>query len=199
MKFLCALALPACLAAQSALLQVRLLEDGAVFGPGSRAAGLSVEVTDELGRPAEGVAVSVRLPFEGAGGVFANGLNTEVVTTGVDGRGMTSPVRWSQESGAVEVRITAVKGTLRAGTLAAVELASSGTVAAGRPARSAPSRALRRRVSRKWVILGVLAAGAAGAGFLAGRAGSRSGDSSTQPPPGSGVTIGPPAITVGQP
>ncbi len=199
MKFLCALVLPACLAAQSALLQVRLVEDGAVFAPGSRAAGLSVEVTDELGKPAEGVAVSVRLPFDGAGGIFANGLNTEVVTTGVDGRGMTSPVRWSRESGAAEVRITAVKGTLRAGTLASVELASSGSVLGERTPRSAPAPALRRSLSRKWVIVGVLAAGAAGAGFLAGRAGSRSGDSTAQPPPGSVVTIGPPAITVGQP
>ncbi len=194
MKTLLALALPVWLAAQSALLQVRLLDEGAAFTPGSRTAGLSIEVTDELGRPVANAAVSLRLPFEGAGGMFANGLNTEVVTTGADGRATTSPVRWSREPGAVEVRITAVKGQLRAGTLAAVKLGEG----LAQPGRPAAAKITRGKSHKKWLIIGLVAAAGAGAGIATALKGS-SGSSSNPGQPGAGISFGPPVITIGQP
>src|SRR5450759_2238919 len=94
------LGLASCLAAQTAvvsppaatrevaILQIRVVEgEGAVQAAGSRATrGLSVEVTDETGKPVGGAAVNFRLPDEGPGGVFANGMKTEVVITAPDGR-----------------------------------------------------------------------------------------------------------------
>jgi hypothetical protein len=62
----------------AAIIQLRVIEgEGAVYAPGSRATrGITVQVTDETGQPLEGVAVSFRLPEEGAGGTFASGLRT---------------------------------------------------------------------------------------------------------------------------
>jgi hypothetical protein len=196
MRTALALALPVLLAAQSALLEVRLVGEGAVYAPGSRTAGLTVEIRDELNRPVAGAAVSLRLPFDGAGGAFANGLNTEVVTSGADGRATTSPVRWSRAGGQLQVRITAVKGQLRAGTLAALEISGAEGVQAARAA-SGP-RVERRGSRRKWIIAGLILAGAAGAGFASGRVASGQRGTPVQPPPQT-VQIGPPAITVGQP
>jgi hypothetical protein len=197
MKTLLALVLPAVLAAQSTLLQVRLADEGTAFAPGTRTPGLTIEVTDELGRPVANAAVSLRLPFEGAGGMFANGLNTEVVTTGADGRATTSPVRWSREPGSAEVRITAVKGQLRAGTLATVKVGEGGPGLAARPAAG---KMVRGKSHKKWIVVGLLAAGGAGAGIATATRKGGSGRSGSNPSqPGSSLTIGPPTITIGRP
>jgi hypothetical protein len=74
--------------AQVAVLQIHFIEgEGAVHAPGSRTPRpLTVEVTDETGKPVSGAAVSFHLPDEGPGGAFANGLRTEVAITDVQGR-----------------------------------------------------------------------------------------------------------------
>ena len=191
--------LPAILCAQSALLEIHVLGgDNAVYATGSRTQGLGVEVTDELGHPVSGAVVAVRLPNDGAGGSFANGLSSEIVTTGSTGRAVTSPVRWSWVAGAVEIKITAVKGALRAGAVTTCEL--SETIAAkGGPIPTVP--AAHRKVPLKWVVIGLLAAGAATAGFASGRAsGNGSGGGGTNPSnPTNPVQIGPPVISVGTP
>jgi hypothetical protein len=191
------------LAAQSSLLEIKLIDGGnAVYAPGSRSAGLAVAVTDELGKPVSGAVVSVRLPDDGAGGSFSNGLSSEILTTGSSGRATTSPVRWNGISGAVEIQITAVKGRLRAGTVATCEVSDSARAKTG--ARPLPEPAVNRRLPRKWLIAGAIAV-AATAGFLgarsAGHGGSGSGSgsggasaASSQP-----IQIGPPSITVGAP
>ena len=195
MRTALALVLPLLLAAQSALLEIHLIGEGAVYTAGSRTPGLTVEVRDELGRPAAGVLLSVRLPFEEAGGAFANGLNTEVVTTGADGRATTSPIRWSRTPGRVEVRIMAIKGGLRAGTLAALNL--SGTAAAA-TAQARPAPAHARRLGSKWVIIALaVAVAAAGAGFASGRAAGNAATPAATP--SASVQIGAPTITIGNP
>jgi len=53
---------------------------------------ITVEITEETGKPVAGAAVSFHLPEEGPGGTFVNGLRTEVVIT--DGRGMRACTVW---------------------------------------------------------------------------------------------------------
>src|SRR5437660_12734608 len=91
---------PACLAgalvfvlssfaiAQVATLQIKITEGDAItHAAGSRSAHpITVQVTDDTGQAVFGAAVSFRLPDEGPGGLFANGLRTEVAISDVNGR-----------------------------------------------------------------------------------------------------------------
>ncbi len=187
-----ALLLPALLAAQSAVLQIRLVQaEGTVHAAGVRAPGLTVEITDELGKPVAAAIVSVQLPDDGPGGSFASGLNSDIVTTGADGRATTSPVRW--------IRITASTGTLRAGAMVLQHLAAEVPAAKRAPPPAAPAPAARKKSHRRWLIVGVLAAGAAGAGFASGWASRSSTPSPASAPGPAPIQIGAPTITVGRP
>ncbi|HEX8984848.1 MAG TPA: hypothetical protein VF767_05440 [Bryobacteraceae bacterium] len=209
MRIALALTLPVLLVAQSALLEIRVIEGaGAVYAPESRTPGLVVEVTDELGKPVPGAVVSLRLPDDGAGGSFANGLSSEILTTGSQGRATTSPVRWNRVPGTVEIRVTAVKAKLRAGTVATCEISGSAKIAgrggAGKPAATGaqPLPIKHKGFPTKWVAIGVVAlAAAAGAGLAKGSSGSSGGGSGSGSNPGTpgGVQIGAPSITIGKP
>jgi hypothetical protein len=196
MRYTLALLLPVLLVAQSSLLQIRVVEgERALYAPGSRSPGFTIEVTDELGKPVAGAVVSVRLPDDGPGASFANGLSSEIMTTGSNGRATTSPLRWNRLVGPVEVRVTAVKGKLRAGTVATCEVTEA--LMAKRGAVFVPAAEVQRGGHKKmWVILAVAAAGAVGAGFLAGRLGGGN-HSSTPAQPTTPLGIGTPTITVG--
>ena len=52
---------------EAAIVQIRVVEgDGAIYALGSRSGRpLTVQITDETGKPASGAAVSFRLPEEG--------------------------------------------------------------------------------------------------------------------------------------
>src|SRR3712207_200997 len=65
---LCACAVPD----RVAILRLRVLEgEGAVYAAGARTVRpLSVQVTDETGRPVEGASVSILLPGDGPTGMF---------------------------------------------------------------------------------------------------------------------------------
>jgi hypothetical protein len=203
MRIALALALPLLLVAQSALLEIKVIEGaGAVYAPESRTPGLTVEVSDELGKPISDAVVSVRLPDDGAGGSFANGLSSEIVTTGAQGRAVTSPIRWNRVTGTVEIRVTAVKGKLRAGTLATCEV-SDAAQGKGTAPHAQPMPVMRKRFPLKWVAVGaVVVAAAAGVGLAKGRGGSGSGGSNN--PGGNsngsgGVQVGTPVIVIGKP
>jgi hypothetical protein len=73
--------------AQVAILQIRVIEgEGAVHLPASRSSrAITVEITEETGKPVAGAAVSFHLPEDGPGGTFVNGLRTEVVLTDSSG------------------------------------------------------------------------------------------------------------------
>ncbi len=188
MRNLLALVLPVLLSAQAAVLQIRAVDPRGTSHPaGSRTPGLTVEITDEMGKPVAGAVVSIRLPEDGPGGEFASGLASEIVTTGADGRAVTPSIRWNRLSGAFQVRVTAVKDRVRAGAIVSHSIAE-GT------AKNVASHSHRWR----WIALGVLAAaGAAGAGYASGRSGGTA--SSSAAAPASPVQIGPPSITVGKP
>ncbi len=188
--YVLALAWPALAAAQSVALEIRTLQgEGAVQPAGRRVvAPLSVLVTDEIGRPVAGAAVTFRLPEEGPGGVFASGLKTEVMRTGPDGRATVHEIRWNRMAGPVRIRVTAVHGEARAGTIVHQYLSSSAPPA---------GQGLTRSSGRRWVKLAAMAAGAAALGFTIGYVRESQGRAVGSPTPP--VKIGTPVIVVGRP
>ncbi len=191
---LCALlaSLPAPGAA--AILQIRVVDgDGTMYFVGSRATrGITVEVTDENGKPVEGVSVSFLLPESGAGGVFNSGSRTEIVSTRSDGRATVWGMRWNRTPGTLEVRITAVKDQVRAGTVATQYLSDT-----QKPLPGAEGPAFVARSSHKWLYIGLAVAGAAGAGIVLGR--SHSTTAASSPSPTTALSIGTPSIIIGGP
>jgi len=192
----CVLALSFTAAAQVAILQIRVVEgEGAVHVPGSRATRpLTVEVADETGKPVEGAAVSFHLPDNGPGGIFANGLRTEVAITDNHGHASVHGLQWNRAPGRFMILIVASKEQARAGMASFQYIAEPGSGAAAATAGGS-------RAHRKWVVVALLAGGGAAAAILArGRSGSTPAATGS-PAPGlaTAPTIGTPVITVGTP
>ena len=143
---------------------------------------LAVQVTDDLGRAVAGAAVSFRLPEEGPGGLFSNKLRTEVIVSDANGRATVRNLQVNRTPGSFQIRITAAKEQARAGTLAR-QFIEGGTAE------------VKPKISKRWIALGVVAAGLAG-GIGAGMTGK------TKPAPvstGPAVSVGPPVISLGRP
>ena len=140
-----------------ATLQIRVIEgEGAAYPLGGRATrGVTVQVSDQTGKPVEGVAVSFRLPDEGPSGTFSSGSRAEIATTKADGRASAWGMQWNRIEGPFEIRITAAKGQARAGTVCAVVL-SKATMANDSPA---PIKLAR---SHKWLWVSLAVVGGAG-------------------------------------
>lgn len=173
------------------IVQLRVVEgEGAVYAVGSRATrGITVQVTDEAGKPVEGAAISFRLPEEGPSGVFSTGLRNEVVSTKADGRATVWGMQWNKVPGAFEVRITAAKDQARAGIVSTQYLSDAVAAKAGGSSFQ-PSHHSRN----KWILISAVAVGA-GAGF----AFSRSQSAKTVVSPVIPTQIGNPGITIGRP
>jgi hypothetical protein len=190
-----------CLAAcQTAILHIHVVEgDGGVHVAGSRnSQPLVVEVTDETNKPVEHAAVSFHLPSDGPGGVFPNGLRTEVGITAANGRASIRSVQWNRIPGRFQIRIVASFEQSRAGVTSS-QYIDGPQVAAARPGQPAPKAGSGHS---RWWLLGVAVAGGAVAGVLAGH---RSGGGTTAaatppaPPPVTVTTVGAPVITVLKP
>lgn len=182
-----------------AILQLRVIEgDGEIFAVGSRATrGVTVEVTDETGKPVENATVSFQLPESGPGGVFATGSHTEIVATRADGRATVWGMHWNRTPGAFQIRITAVKDRVRAGAISSQYLSESVTPPAAAGISGAPFEVHH---SHKWLYIGLAVAGAAGAGLAVGRSHSSTQASSGGSGPGTtSLSIGAPSIIVGGP
>jgi hypothetical protein len=247
----------ACALAENTVLHIAVVSgEGAVHAAGSHPAKpLTVEVTDETGKPVEGARVSFQLPEEGPGGVFTNGLRTDLAVTDATGRAAVHGFQLNRTPGPFAIRVTAVKEQARAGFVARQHVGGAKTAetaptesadrkapvparivkvavaqptpkppgqpAAGpgqdeaRPARiptviitqrnpgrgSNPSVHTGHKSHKKWVILGLVAGGAAGA--YAGRNLGVTAHGS-QPAPGvagstASVSISTPTITIGKP
>ncbi|HUO29264.1 MAG TPA: hypothetical protein VMU80_08610 [Bryobacteraceae bacterium] len=113
------LALPIAAMAQVATLQIKVLEgEGAVHPAGAHVARpLTVGVTDDQGNPVAGAAVSFQLPANGPGGLFSNGLRTDLVITDSGGRAAVHGLQLNRTGGQFRIRITAVKEQARAGII----------------------------------------------------------------------------------
>lgn len=186
--------------AQVAILQIRVIEgEGAVYQPGARSVRpITVEITEETGKPVSGAAVSFHLPEDGPGGTFVNGLRTEVVITDARGRASLHGLQANRTPGRFQIRILASKEQARSGTVSFQYVAEPrGGAAAATASAASPGH-------RKWMAIAAAVAGAGVAGIVA----SRSGGSPSAPPaaavvpsPPATVTlsIGTPVITVGKP
>ncbi len=173
---------------------MRVLDgEGVVYALGSRATrGLTVQVTDETGRPVEGAAVSFRLPNEGATGMFEGGSKSEVVVTKADGRASVWGMQWNRVGGPVEVRLTAMKGPARAGAVTQVYL--SADVAP----ETKESRVPAMRTGRRLTTLLLVVAGIAGGGLAAGMIAGKTAQASGVAPPAA-PRIGAPSVILGKP
>jgi len=188
MKFLALLLLPACLAGQE--LRIRIVEAaGPVHIAGSRSGRpLVVEVVDQNGQPVEGAAVSFRLPGAGPGGVFENGLPTDVVITKSDGVAAAPGIRWSKVPGSFEIQVLAAKGDLRGSASSPRRLVSSAT--------DAPAPVVGAKSNRRLILI---IAAAAGGATVAGLGYARKSASSAPATQSSAPSIGVPVITIGGP
>jgi hypothetical protein len=181
------------------ILQVQVVEgEGLSYPPGSRSVkGITVRVTNEVGRPVAGAAVSFRLPEDGATGTFQNKSKTEIAATSADGRASVWGMQWGKTVGTLTIRITAAKGATRAGTTATqvISLDANGqTISDNRKAYKSHGGG---GMSKKWIWIAAGGAGAAGGGLLAYEMlKSKSPSTNTVT---NGVLINPPQVTVGPP
>jgi hypothetical protein len=189
-------ALPSLAACQTAILQIRVVDgDGAVHFAGSRnARPLTVEVTDETGKPVEHAAVSFHLPNDGPSGTFVNGLRTDVALTDAGGRASVRGLQWNRTPGRFEIRIVASLEQARAGVVSLQYIEGP----AATPSRALP--AATRSGHSKWLWIAAVAAGGAAAGILAGHAsGGNTSPAAAAAATASFPTIGTPVLTVGKP
>ena len=179
---------------QVAILQIRVIEgEGAVHSPGSRSARpITVEITEETGKPVAGAAVSFHLPEDGPGGTFVNGLRTEVVVTDAHGRASLYGLVANRTPGRFQIRVLASKEQARAGTVSfqyVAEPKGGATVAASK----APAG------RRKWIFVGAAVVGGAVA-VAVSRGGAASPAAATPTVPATpALSIGAPAVSVGKP
>lgn len=124
-------------------LQIKILSPAPMMEPagGLSANQLTVQVVDGYGMPVARATVSFRLPEAGPGGVFLNGLSTEVAITDAQGKASVQGFDWRAEAGSSFLHVIAAYGNLRAGAMVEVQL--SRRVAEQPPAAIgvAPSRA----------------------------------------------------------
>jgi len=179
--------------AQVAILQIQIIEgEGAMHPPGSKSPRpLTVEITDETGKPVPGAAVSFHLPEDGPGGMFVNGLRTEVATTDSRGRAALRGLQVNRTPGKFQIRIVASKEQARAGAVSSQYVAELAGGASSTPARAVHGHG-------KWIALAALAGGGAVAAILAsGRSSSPAPSPATPAAPA--LTIGAPSISVIKP
>jgi len=183
-------------------LLIRIVEgEGAVYAIGSRATrGITVQVTDETGKPVNNAAVVFRLPEDGPTGTFSSGMPTEVVPTGADGRANVWGMQWNRVTGPLEVRITAAKGQARAGTVCALYLSNALSNAPTNALSSSeprPSKGGWRSHKKIWMGVGIAAAAFVGVAAVSSRGTPSPGGAAA-----AGVNaphIGTPTIIIGKP
>jgi hypothetical protein len=143
-------------------LNIRIVDgEGQKYAVGSRATrGLSVEITDDSGKPVEGATVTFLLPDQGPGGVFANGTKTEVTSSRADGTAQVWGMQWNHMPGSFEIRITAAKEEVHAGTLCPLSLADFADAPPAKPVSAKHS-------GHKWLWIALSAGAAVGAGLAA--------------------------------
>lgn len=84
---------------------------------------LQVRVVDNWDMPVRGATVSFRLPEAGPGGVFLNGLSSEIAITDERGEAAIQGFDWRPETGVTFVHVIAAHGAVRAGAMVEVHLA----------------------------------------------------------------------------
>lgn len=141
-----------------------------------------VQVEDENHKPIAGAAVVFILPNQGPGGTFANGSTTLTTTTDAQGQAVARGIRFNNQVGSMQMRVTASFG----GQTATAVISQTNLVSASSGGGGVGSGV-------KWLIaVGIATAVAVGVVVA-----TRGGGSSTPPTPT--VTITPGTPTVGAP
>ena len=183
--------------AQAAVIvQLRVVDgEAAVHATASRATrGITVQVTDETGKPVDGATVSFRLPEQGPSGTFNGGLKTEVVSTRADGKATVFGMQWNKIPGPFEVRITAVKDQARAGLVSTQYLSEA--VAKAEQSGGTGTFQASHKPRAKWLIVAGAVAAGAGAGMVLARPHTPTAPPVSPIPP---TVIGTPSIIIGGP
>jgi hypothetical protein len=123
-----------------------------------------VKIEDDDRQPVAGAVVVFALPVSGTSGEFFNGAKTLTLVTDKSGLAAAHGIKTNEIPGKLQIYVTASYRTLRARALI------SQTVAAA-PGAKTTSPELRTSKSGgkwKWALLGVAAAGGAGAGVYYG-------------------------------
>jgi hypothetical protein len=131
-----------------------------------------VEVSDESNKPVEGASVTFQTPGSGASAEFGDGIRSFVTQTDSKGDAVGRGLRPNTIAGPFEIRVTA---SYRSHTANAVIPQTN----------AAPVEA---KSSKKIWIIGLAAAGAAGAAFAASH-GGKSNSTSGSSTPGSGAIL----------
>ncbi|MDZ7639208.1 MAG: hypothetical protein U5J83_13315 [Bryobacterales bacterium] len=120
-------------------LQIKILSPAPLSEPaGALSANqVRVQVLDGWGMPVPGATLSFRLPEAGPGGVFLNGLSTEVVIADRQGMATVQGFDWRAEAGTSFLHVIAAYGEIRAGAMVEVQL--------GRKVRDVPPAATVRQ------------------------------------------------------
>ena len=173
-----------------AILNLRVVEgEGMVYPTGGRATrGITVEVTDETGKPVPDAAVSFRLPEEGSSGTFSSGLRSEVVTTRQDGRVTVWGMKWNRTPGTLEIRITAAKDGVRAGIISVQHLSDMPVAMHDRGGGS----------HSKLLLIGLIVAGVAAGGLAMGLSRGAT-TTAAAVSPTVPLSVGSPSVIVGAP
>jgi hypothetical protein len=122
----------------------------------------SVRIEDDDHRPVAGAAVVFALPVSGTSGEFSNGSKTLTVTTDNNGLATAQGLRTNEIPGKLQIYVTASFRGLRARTLI-------NQIVEGTPGAKPPDlRTSKSGGKWKWLVLGIAAAGGAGAGVYFG-------------------------------
>jgi hypothetical protein len=145
-----------------------------------------VQVEDENHKPIAGAAVVFTLPNQGPGGTFENGTNTLTTTTNNQGQAVARGIRFNNQVGSMQMRVTASFG----GQTATAVITQTNLIGASSGGGGGGG------IGVKWlIILGVAGAVAAGVIVATHGGGSSSTPTTTVPT----VTITPGTPTVGAP
>ena len=144
-----------------------------------------VQVEDENHKPIAGAAVVFILPNQGPGGTFSNGTSTLTTTTDTQGQAVARGIRFNNQVGNMQMRVTASFG----GQTATAVITQTNLIGANSGGGGVGSGA-------KWLIA-VGVATAVAVGVIVATHGGGSSSPPTSPP--ATVTITPGTPTVGAP
>lgn len=123
-----------------------------------------VMIEDDDHRPITGAVVVFALPVSGTSGEFSNGSKNLTLVTDKSGQATAHGLKTNEVPGKLQIYVTASYHTLRARTL----INQLVEAAPGAKVRGPEIQTSKSGGKWKWVLLGVAAAGGAGAGVYYG-------------------------------
>jgi hypothetical protein len=147
-----------------------------------------VQVEDENHKPVAGAAIIFFLPNDGPGGTFANGSSTFTTTSNSQGQAVARGIRFNNQAGSMQVRVTASFGGQTASAIInqtnVLGVAASGASVGG------------LSLATKLLIIGAVVGAGVAAGVVIANHGGGGGSTPATP---STITITPGTVTVGGP